>query len=557
MRLFHKILLLALAVGLIPLLSAGLWISFDASAALKQEARAVQRGAASRSADIVGSYLDNLRAVLDVAQRTPGFSNGDAVERRRALKGLLDNYPQFEEVRLLEPGGRTASMMSRFQEDAEGVWAGWEKVEEDIASRGFHLGGASMDKGYPTLDVVVPAGGGRRLAARVNLLDLSGRLRGLDLGTDGLLYALDGRGGLAALAASDGAAGGLKPDPRAREAARGSGEFTRPDGSPRLAAEAPVEGTGWSVVLDQPAETALRMMRRARQRFALCLGAAAFLAGVLAFLTGRRLSRPLEEMRAAVGAMEEGRFDVRIRDVSKDEIGSVAEALRKAQGALERRVRQATVGLMAQRIGHDMRQNLGAIRIRADVLRRRLPAGDAESEKGVAAIVKEVERGAEYISDLLMVGRERPPHLRPWDLNDLVRDVMSRSAARPGVKVSSELAEGLPPCPIDEGEARRALANVVANAHEALPEGGGEVRVSTARSDGRVEVSVSDTGCGIPAEKKEKIFEDFFSTKSTGTGLGMGIVKRVMERHGGLVRLESELGKGTRVVLSFPVEAGR
>ena len=87
--------------------------------------------------------------------------------------------------------------------------------------------------------------------------------------------------------------------------------------------------------------------------------------------------------------------------------------------------------------------------------------------------------------------------------------------------------------------------------------GAGEVRVSTLRADGCVEVSVSDTGPGIPADKRENVFEDFFTTKATGTGLGLGIVKRVMDRHGGAVRLTSEPGKGTTVGLTFSLGAAR
>jgi two-component system, NtrC family, sensor kinase len=263
------------------------------------------------------------------------------------------------------------------------------------------------------------------------------------------------------------------------------------------------------------------------------------------------MAAPLEEMKSAVAAMEEGRFDVLIHETSHDEIGSVAEALRRAQGALERRVRQATVGLLAQRIGHDMRQNLGAIRMRAETLKRRIPPGDPDAAKALAAISSEVDRGADYLEELLMFGRERPPNLRPWDVNLILKEAAERTVFRPGVKAVLELSEGLPPCRIDEGEMRRALANVINNAHEAIKEAG-EVRLSTTRVDGRVEVSVSDTGCGIPPEQKGRIFEDFFSTKSSGTGLGMGIVKKVMERHGGAVSLESEVGKGTRIVLSFP-----
>lgn len=560
MRLFHKVLLLALLLSLAPLFTAGLWIAVEASSHLRAGARDAQRGVAERSAALIASYLDNLRAVLDVAQRAPGFSDGDMRERQQALKGLLDNYPQLEDVRLLDGSGRALAVLSRFREDARDVWPDWAAVEKDIAARGFHLGGVQTGESSPALSVVVPVTGQevRRLAARVNLLDMSGLLRGADESADGgLLYVLDARGALAAH--SGGAeffAARGEVDPRARAAARQDGVYPGPNGEERLAAAAEVPGTGWETIFEQPAGAALRVVTRARRRFSLCLGAAAFMALVMAFFLGRRLTGPLEEMRSAVEAMREGRFDVRIREHSQDEIGSVAEALRGAQTALERKVRQSTIGLMAQRIGHDMRQNLGAIRMRAETLKRRLPAADAEAAKGLTAIGTEVERGAEYIEQLLTFGRERPPVMNPWDLNLLVKDALGRAATREGVTSSLALEEGIPPCGLEEGEVRRALTNLINNAREAI-QGQGEVRISTARVNGHVEVTVADTGCGIPADKQDKIFEDFFSTKAAGTGLGMGIVKKVMERHGGAVRLESAAGKGTRITLSFPAWKGR
>ena len=122
-----------------------------------------------------------------------------------------------------------------------------------------------------------------------------------------------------------------------------------------------------------------------------------------------------------------------------------------------------------------------------------------------------------------------------------------------------ELAEGLPPCRADREMLSRVLENLVRNAMEAMPDGG-TVTVRTARSGGgareagaSVVLSVEDTGCGMDARTRERAFDDFFTTKATGSGLGLAFVHRVVEAHGGQLSLESEQGRGTVVSVRLPV----
>jgi signal transduction histidine kinase len=108
-------------------------------------------------------------------------------------------------------------------------------------------------------------------------------------------------------------------------------------------------------------------------------------------------------------------------------------------------------------------------------------------------------------------------------------------------------------CPLDENEARRAVANVAQNALEALGPAG-SVEIATEARGGAAVVRVTDDGCGIPRERLDKVFEEFYTTKPQGTGLGMGIVRKVMERHRGTVTISGREGGGTIVELTFPLE---
>jgi signal transduction histidine kinase len=122
--------------------------------------------------------------------------------------------------------------------------------------------------------------------------------------------------------------------------------------------------------------------------------------------------------------------------------------------------------------------------------------------------------------------------------------------------VERELAADLPAIWADEGQLRAAFLNLLRNAREAMPDGG-TIRVRTARgADGGVDVTIADTGSGIPTESLAKIFDPFFSTKSGGTGLGLAFTLQVVEEHGGTIQCRSEVGRGTTFAIRLPPASG-
>jgi signal transduction histidine kinase len=147
----------------------------------------------------------------------------------------------------------------------------------------------------------------------------------------------------------------------------------------------------------------------------------------------------------------------------------------------------------------------------------------------------------------------------PVSLNDVVRDVLALQpfAASDTTRVTSDLAAALPACNLDRDLVARAIENLVQNAFEAMP-GGGTVKVRTSRregSDGAVVLSVEDSGCGMDVRQMERAFDEFYTTKAQGSGLGLSFVRRVVDAHGGAVGLTSEVGRGTSVRIEFPVSS--
>jgi signal transduction histidine kinase len=168
---------------------------------------------------------------------------------------------------------------------------------------------------------------------------------------------------------------------------------------------------------------------------------------------------------------------------------------------------------------------------------------------------------SKLVQDMLAVSREREPEREEVDVNEMIGQILQDSQAhadRVGVKLVADLDASLAPMQLDPHRMHDSILNLVGNAIEALEEHGiedGVVKVKSALSDDgkKVLIEVEDNGPGMPPEIQQKIFEPFFSTKgSRGTGLGLAVVRKTIEEHGGRLNLESELGHGTMFRIEIP-----
>jgi signal transduction histidine kinase len=130
-------------------------------------------------------------------------------------------------------------------------------------------------------------------------------------------------------------------------------------------------------------------------------------------------------------------------------------------------------------------------------------------------------------------------------------DFLAPELASARISLRRELEQGLPPILADEGQLRAVFLNLLRNSREAMP-GGGTVTVRTRRAGAAIEAEVADTGGGIPPGDLTRVFEPFYSTKERGTGLGLAFTRQVVEEHGGTIRCDSAVGRGTTFVIRLP-----
>jgi two-component system sensor histidine kinase HydH len=250
------------------------------------------------------------------------------------------------------------------------------------------------------------------------------------------------------------------------------------------------------------------------------------------------------------------------RDLA-ERLAETNRRLEQAQAEARRSERLAALGQLSAGLAHEIRNPLGVIKGSAEMLTQKLQASDELARELAGYISTEVNRLSALVTEFLDFAR--PLHAQPQlaDLTALLDRVLQivagRFAGKPGpvVRVERHYASGLPLVPLDESLCEQAFLNLVQNAYEAMEERGGVLRVDVqlAAKDGRdgVELRLADTGPGVPEELREEIFNPFVTTKKTGVGLGLSIVSKIVDGHGGSIRVENAAEGGAVFTLFFPL----
>ncbi len=233
------------------------------------------------------------------------------------------------------------------------------------------------------------------------------------------------------------------------------------------------------------------------------------------------------------------------------------QELKDAHEKLVRNEKLSTIGELAGGGGHELRTPLTTIRNSAYFLKMKLgDTADEKVTKHLDMLEKQVDACDKIISDLLDFSRPYKAELEEVDINQLVQRMAQAAKPPQNVESSTSLAGSLPPAVADAGQIEQVLSNLIANAIQAMPSGG-RLSLSTDHTDSFIEIRVADEGIGIPEDNLDKVFEPLFTTKAKGVGLGLSLAKRLVERQGGSIAVESQVGKGTTFTVKLPIAGGK
>ena len=231
--------------------------------------------------------------------------------------------------------------------------------------------------------------------------------------------------------------------------------------------------------------------------------------------------------------------------------------------AMENRIqlaeRLSSLGHLAAGIAHEIRNPLNAIGMGLQRLKREfLPQEESKKEEYLSfaeLILKEIRRVNEIIEQFLTLSRPSQLNMKLSSLQELLRNLITllqEEASSQGIQIQAGKNADLPLIKMDNEKLTQAFMNIMKNGMQAMEKGGIPL-VQTQTFKDRIEVSVSDSGSGIPPEEMEKIFNYYYTTKEKGVGLGLPIAHRIIEAHGGQLKIESQVGVGTKVTVRLPI----
>jgi len=325
--------------------------------------------------------------------------------------------------------------------------------------------------------------------------------------------------------------------------------------------------------------TYVDMRRKALTILVLITLAGMALAIGLGYVLAHKIMSPVHRLIKASQQVSEGNLSPEIGPQSKDEIGVLQNTFKDMLVSLEERDRhrgaeaenrllqsekQASIGRLAAGVAHEINNPLTGVLTFTRILLRSKDIGD-KNLSHLQKIAESTVRVKNIVKGLLDFSRQTELDREPTEINRLIRAVISameNQALIKGVSIQFNPGEDLPMATLDRNQLQSVLVNLIINALDAM-EHGGNIMISTgislsASDTGTkgVEIAVTDTGCGISPEDLDKLFEPFFTTKEVGkgTGLGLAVSYGIVQRHGGTVRVQSEVGRGSTFTIWLPVE---
>jgi two-component system NtrC family sensor kinase len=319
--------------------------------------------------------------------------------------------------------------------------------------------------------------------------------------------------------------------------------------------------------------------RKALSLFILLTAAGIALAIGLGYFLESKIMQPVHRIIKASAQVSQGNLSPEIGPVSKGEIGVLQKTFTEMLTSLKERDRQqkaeseirlvqsekqAGIGKLAAGVAHEINNPLTGVLTFTHMLLRRKDIGhDVRSD--LQKIVHATERVRKIVKGLLDFSRQTKLNPEALDVNRLVRSAISlveNQALVKGLNLNFEPGEDLPRLTLDRGQLESVILNIILNAFDAT-EPGDSITLSTGISVSAnqthhkgVEIVVTDTGCGIPPEHLDKLFDPFFTTKEIGqgTGLGLSVSYGIVERHGGTIRVQSEVGRGSTFTIWLPID---
>jgi signal transduction histidine kinase len=562
-------IVLAIA-AMLPLVAYGVWSLFTLQRATRDSIVTGNLNVATRAAEEIRRYIVGDAEILKALAADLQNTGLDQWQQDRILKNYVLQFLEFRELTLFDESGALVAtsrattprvtIPATLPPAVDGVAMSPIRVDEDqlpTTTFAIHLTRLNQPSGWLVGDFSL-----EQMWRMVDQIRIGGHGYALVVAPDGALVAHGNPDKKALVAQSK----NLKTHPLlTAPTALPWQEYRDEDGREQLGVAAKIDTLGWTVIVEQPTAEAYANATRLQRQLLVAAALALLVMIGAGFVFGHRFIAPIFALQRGTQALSEGKLETRVTIQSADEFGKLgasfnlmADRLVELQENVKRQERQAMFGRVVAGLFHDLNHPIQNIGNNARLLLRE----DLDAEgRNMSQRIIERELGTlkRFMDDVLNIAKPRPIERFAMDVNTSVNEIvesMSAQGERSNVTVSGQYAEGPLIVDGDRFALGRVYRNLITNAIQATAPGG-SVSVTTARAGNAIEVTVTDTGTGIPADRLAAIFDDFVTTKRRGLGLGLATSKRIVEQLDGTISVQSELGRGTSFVVRLPATNGR
>ncbi len=580
-RLFTRLLISHIFLVTIPLLITGQILIHTAQKAIRETILDRNLQLARRSSSLISTTVGRARDILRINAQSSAFYTNDRLGQELVINKIVREFPIFKKISLLDTLGRvsrsTAFGASNNHTTSEHFLATMKSAKSYtspvyISSEKLPL----MDIAEP---VIVFDEVNAYLLAEVDLKEIWALVDSNLVGkkSEAFIFRADGQfiahtDRREVLESRRFEESGIIAEALAGRS--GNKTYVNRSGVEMIAAYAPIVEQQWVTVIQQPVREAFAPSRVMELQILLLMIGSVLVAALIAAVYTRQIVKPVNELIGGIAEISKGGLKHQIRRLGRDEISTLAlhfnamtRRLRRFQDRLKRAERLETLNKLSSVLSHEIRNPLNSMVINLQLMRREFSKEDLDPQKLEhyhQILSSEIRRVDNLVSNFLLIAR--PPQLkkssqRLGDLLDELIKLEAPEALQKGIRIERDYRAPDVSVNVDPDKIHQVFLNIFINAVQAMPSGGRltiGLDVVTRRSieDNKRMFAVAsfrDTGKGIAKENLTKIFDFYFSTKEKGSGIGLALALQIVEEHGGTIKVESELGRGSNFLVFLPV----
>ena len=572
-KIFFKIISLTLIVSILPIFILAFLLNRVSDRLMRENVFNEMQNISYRAVKEISLFISGTENILRLTAETVGNANSDERKLKLTLQNVVLNLDGFESISFIGENGQ--EVVSSDIETDKVNYKEEAFFKKAIKGDTYYSDVYIPDTLIPTIKIAVPVKTRDKvigvLLAKITVTYLWDLIDNIKIGKTGHVYVVDKNGIVIAHIHRERILRheSFQSIPIVKNLMAGNNstaEYINENGLNTLGSGSVVPNLGWGIVAEQPIEEAFKLIRKINQLTIILVIFTICMAVIISFLKSTKIVSPIKELTDGVRTVAKGDLSYLITVKSEDEIGELAEnfnkmtsSLKSAQEQLLENEKMAILGRLSAKIAHEVRNPLQAIKGSATFFRKRFPEDDM-AQDFANTIIQETDQLNRFVSDVLFFSKKIEVRFILTNMNAILENICQlvlKDKRFEEIKIQNDLDKGIQDSLLDPEHLQRAFLNVIINSAQAMPYGG-EIKLRTKQitrnSKDYIEVVIQDNGTGIPTEIRENIFKPFFTTKKTGTGLGLFYFYETIKQHEGEIKLESELERGTTLFVYLPLK---